>query len=60
MNEKEKNKIYNEEKKENYDNEIQNKIDYCILTKDYPYYDLSFKVILLGDSGKIFIYFIYI
>ena len=60
MDEKEKNKIYNEEKKENYDNEIQNKIDYCILTKDCPYYDLSFKVILLGDSGKIFIYFIYI
>ena len=62
MNGKEKNKIDNEDKKEkNNDNEIQNKIDYCILPEDYPNYDLSFKVILLGDSGKIFyIYFIYI
>ena len=60
--EKEKNKIDNEDKKEkNNDNEIENKIDYCILPEDYPNYDLIFKVIVLGNSGKIFyIYFIYI
>ena len=28
------------------------KKDYEILKDDYPEYDLSFKVIVIGDSGK--------
>ena len=60
-NEKENNKIDNDDKKEiNNDHKIENKIDYCILPEDYPNYDLSFKVIVIGNKGKIFyIYFIY-
>ena len=27
-------------------------IKYTILKEDYPVYDLSFKVIIIGDSGK--------
>ena len=64
MNEKGKNKIDNEDKKEkNDDNKIQNKTDYNIeyLSEDYPKYDLCFKVMMLGNSGKIYyFYFIYI
>ena len=38
--------------------EEQNTEDYEILKEDYPNYDLSFKVIVIGDSGKkiLFIY----
>ena len=64
MNEKGKNIIDNEDKKEkNDDNKIQNKTDNNIeyLSENYPKCDLSFKVIMIGDSGKIYyFYFIYI
>jgi len=59
-NEKENNKIDNDDKKEiNNDHEIENKIDYCILPEDYPNYDLSFKVIVIGNKGKIFYIYIF-
>ena len=29
----------------------ENKTDYEILPDDYPKYDLSFKIIIIGDSG---------
>lgn len=32
--------------------------DYEILKEDYPNYDLSFKVIVIGNSGKFLIIFI--
>ena len=64
MNEKGKNIIDNEDKKEkNDDNKIHNKTDYNIeyLSEDYPKCDLFFKVIMIGDKGKIYyFYFIYI
>jgi hypothetical protein len=41
-----------EEKKEE-----QNDKEYEILREDYPNYDLSFKIIVIGNSGKkIYIY----
>ena len=27
-------------------------LNYSILKEDYPVYDLSFKIIIIGDSGK--------
>ena len=30
--------------------------DYEVLRDDYPSYDLAFKVILIGESGKKYIY----
>jgi len=33
------------------------KLDYEILSEEYPQYDLSFKIIVIGNSGKK-IYFI--
>ena len=36
-----------EEKKEE-----QNEKEYEILREDYPNYDLSFKIIVIGNSGK--------
>ena len=33
-------------------NNAGKKPDYEILKDDYPEYDLSFKVIVIGDSGK--------
>ena len=38
----------NEQEKEN-----QNNKDYEILREDFPNYDLSFKIIVIGNSGKI-------
>ena len=38
----------NEEEKEQKDEEKE----YEILKEDYPNNDLSFKIILIGDSGK--------
>lgn len=32
--------------------EKQNDKGYEILREDYPNYDLSFKIIVIGDSGK--------
>ena len=37
----------NEQEKEN-----QNNKDYEILREDFPNYDLSFKIIVSGNSGK--------
>jgi hypothetical protein len=35
------------------ENEKENNIkDYEILREDYPNYDLSFKIIVIGNSGK--------
>ena len=35
----------------------KNKADYEILLQDFSYFDLSFKLIVIGDSGKkIFLY----
>jgi len=28
------------------------KLDYEILSEEYPQYDLSFKIIVIGNSGK--------
>ena len=46
-----------EEKKEN-DNKEKDKLDYEILFEDFSYFDLSFKIIVIGDSGKKFFYII--
>ena len=37
----------NKEEKENQTNE-----EYEILSEEYPQYDLSFKIIVIGNSGK--------
>ena len=50
-NKKEENNINNKLKKEIRDNDI---FDIKILGEDYPDYDLSFKIILIGNSGKKF------
>ena len=34
------------------ENEKQNNKEYEILREDYPNYDLSFKIIVIGNSGK--------
>ena len=31
---------------------VQENLDYEILREDYPNYDLSFKVIVIGNSSK--------
>ena len=31
------------------------KLDYEILSEEYPQYDLSFKIIVIGNSGKKYI-----
>ena len=37
----------------NKESDIDNNLnDYEILRDDYPTYDLAFKVIIIGDSGK--------
>ena len=36
-----------------------NQKDYEILREDYPNYDLSFKVIVIGNSGNYNLYFIF-
>ena len=37
----------NKDEKENQTNE-----EYEILSEEYPQYDLSFKIIVIGNSGK--------
>ena len=37
----------NKQEKENQTNE-----EYEILSEEYPQYDLSFKIIVIGNSGK--------
>ena len=32
------------------------KLDYEILSEEYPQYDLSFKIIVIGNSGKKYIF----
>ena len=32
--------------------EIDKKKDYEVLSDDYPRHDLSFKIIVIGDSGN--------
>ena len=46
-----------EEKKEN-ENKEKDKLDYEILFEDFSYFDLSFKIIVIGDSGKKLFYII--
>ena len=47
--------------KEKEKNNGNKKLDYEILLEDFSYFDLSFKVIVIGNSGKkILIIFIYI
>ena len=41
-----------ENEKEN-ENEKTNDKGYDILREDFPNYDLSFKIIVIGNSGKI-------
>ena len=43
-----------QEKDDNFQSNIKKK-DYEILLEDYSYFDLSFKIILIGNSGKILI-----
>ena len=33
------------------------KIDYEVLPEDYSTHDLSFKIIVIGDSGKIIFFY---
>ena len=48
---KEKQKDIKEEKrKEIFNSDIEN-MPYEVLKEDYPQYDLSFKIIVIGDSG---------
>ena len=45
----------NENEKETTDTEAgteKKQTDYEILREDYPNYDLSFKIIVIGNSGK--------
>ena len=39
------------------ENSSEEKKDYEILREDYPNYDLSFKVIVIGNSGNLIIYY---
>ena len=39
-----------EENKEEKENQINE--EYEILSEEYPQYDLSFKIIVIGNSGK--------
>ena len=56
--EEEKNEdIINEQKNEIESQKDINKIDYEILLEDFAYFDLSFKIIVIGNSGKKLIYF---
>ena len=41
-----------EENTEKKEGEEQSGKDYEILREDYPNYDLSFKIIVIGNSGK--------
>ena len=45
------------EEENNQENENQDKLDYEILFEDFSYFDLSFKLIVIGNSGKN--YFLY-
>ena len=38
--------------KKNKHNKMEEKIEYQVLGEDYPSYDYSFKVIVIGNSGK--------
>ena len=38
--------------KEKDNNNEKDKLDYEILLEDFSYFDLSFKLIVIGDSGK--------
>ena len=40
------------EEENNQENENQDKLDYEILFEDFSYFDLSFKLIVIGNSGK--------
>ena len=40
--------------------EQESKKDYELLKEDYPNYDLSFKVIVIGNSGNYLIIIIYL
>ena len=42
------------------ENEQENEQKYEILKEDYPNYDLSFKLIVIGNSGKIIINILFI
>ena len=43
----------NNERENNSSNEaVQNDKNYEILPENYPNYDLSFKIIVIGNSGK--------
>ena len=44
-----------QENNNNQQGETMNINDYEILREDYPNYDLSFKVIVIGNSGKYYI-----
>ena len=41
-----------EEENENETKKEENDKGYEILREDYPNYDLSFKIIVIGNSGK--------
>ena len=42
----------NEEENNSQNEEEKNEKKYEILREDYPNYDLSFKIIVIGNSGK--------
>ena len=45
---------------ENNEKENKDKLDYEILFEDFSYFDLSFKLIVIGNSGKKNYYYIII
>ena len=45
----------NEKEAEKGQEKAQEEKEYEILREDYPNYDLSFKIIVIGNSGKKFI-----
>ena len=45
----------NEKETEQGQEKAQEEKEYEILREDYPNYDLSFKIIVIGNSGKKFL-----
>jgi len=46
----------NKENIEENNEDNKDKLDYEILFEDFSYFDLSFKLIVIGNSGKKFLY----
>ena len=53
---KEENNDENKEENNDENKDLKDKLDYEILLEDFSYFDLSFKLIVIGDTGKKFLY----